>query len=282
MFDTINHKFFKMKKQIFKIITLLIINISFSQERIWVSFYKVDENHRAEYETLMKDVFGKIMKQRINDGCMKNWIFRRVSDNSSMSEQFTHMTIDVYNDGATNYLCNKSANVSSFNDLRMKVNQENESIRKKVFPNQSKEVFQILNDLKNSARNTIYRTNLIKVSGFNKIGKTPKYAIWCFTKTKNQNYEKRHNDKDWLNAAKKSFGHDAWHSFKRDEPVMGSKEWNYITIDAYDNENEIYKGNSPMNSKIRDKMVEKYGTNSSQREIWKRVKTELIFSAKDN
>tara|TARA_X000000950_G_scaffold7352_1_gene8034 strand:- start:73 stop:888 length:816 start_codon:yes stop_codon:yes gene_type:complete len=271
-----------MKRLLFTVFTIFIVNISFSQQRMWVSFYKVDENHRVEYETLMKDVFGKIMKQRVEDGCMKNWIFRRVSNNSSMSEQFTHMTIDVYNDGATNYLCNDEGNLDSFDDLVMKVNQDTEVIRKKVFPNQSKEVFQILNSLKNSARNIIYRTNLVQVSGFNKIGKTPKYAIWCFTKTKNQNYEKRHSDKDWLNAAKKSMGHDAWYSFKRDEPVTGTKEWNYITIDAFDNENEIYKGGSPMSSKTRDMILKKYGTGSSQREIWKRVKTELIFSAKDN
>ena len=267
MFGIINYKLFKMKKLFFTIIFCAIFNPIFSQEdfKIQISFYKVDETKRAEYESVMTDIFGKIMKQRVKEGCMKNWIFRRVIPNSSMGEQFTHMTIDVLNTGSDNYACG-----------------ELESIRKKVFPNQSEEIFNILRDIKNSSRNVIYRTKLSHVSGYNKIeGKNPQFAMFCITKTKNGNYKKRHKDEEWLNAAEKAFGQDAWHAFERDDFVNGTKEWNYLTIDGYENANDIYTGNKPFPSKLNQKIQEKYGKPGSQRDIWKRINTRLIYSAKN-
>ena len=256
-----------MKRLFYIIIFCGIFNPIFSQEdyKIQISFYKVDETKRAEYESVMTDVFGKIMTQRVKEGCMRNWIFRRVIPNSSMAEQFTHMTIDVLNPGSDNYACG-----------------EFENIRKKVFPNQSEKIFNILRDIRNSSRNVIYRTKLSRVSGFNKIGgKAPQFAMFCITKTKNGNYKKRHQDEEWINAAKKSFGHDAWYAFERVDFVNGTKEWNYLTIDAYADANDIYTENKPFPSKLNERIRKKYGTPSSQRDIWKRINTRLIYSAKD-
>ena len=159
-----------MKRLFYIIIFCGIFNPIFSQEdyKIQISFYKVDETKRAEYESVMTDVFGKIMTQRVKEGCMRNWIFRRVIPNSSMAEQFTHMTIDVLNPGSDNYACG-----------------EFENIRKKVFPNQSEKIFNILRDIRNSSRNVIYRTKLSRVSGFNKIGgKAPQFAMFALLKLK--------------------------------------------------------------------------------------------------
>ena len=119
-----------MKRLFYIIIFCGIFNPIFSQEdyKIQISFYKVDET--SEYESVMTDVFGKIMTQRVKEGCMRNWIFRRIP-NSSMAEQFTHMTIDVLNPGSDNYACG-----------------EFENIRKKVFPNQSEKIFNRHKELK--------------------------------------------------------------------------------------------------------------------------------------
>ena len=251
MFGFINYKLFKMKKLFFTIIFCAIFSPILSQEdfKIQISFYKVDETKRGEYESVMTDIFGKIMKQRVKEGYMKNWIFRRVIPNSSMAEQFTHMTIDVLNPDSDNYNCG-----------------ELESIRKKVFPNQSEEIFNILRDIKNSSRNVIYRTKLSHVSGYNKIeGKTAQFAMFCITKTKNGNYKKRHKDEEWLNAAEKAHGKDAWHAFERDDFVNGTKEWNYLTIDGYVNANDIYTGNKPFPSKLNQNI---------QKKIWKTKRTK--------
>ena len=61
-------------KRLFYIIIFCGIFKSFSQEdyKIQISFYKVDETKRAEYESVMTDVFGKIMTQRVKEGCMRN------------------------------------------------------------------------------------------------------------------------------------------------------------------------------------------------------------------
>ena len=68
-------------------------------------FFKVEDGKQAEYETVMKDYYGEIMKENIKNGCMQNWIFRRVLPGTNASNYFTHVTVDVLNPGKTNYQC---------------------------------------------------------------------------------------------------------------------------------------------------------------------------------
>ena len=58
-------------------------------------FYKVDQDKRASYELLMTDFFGPLMQKRVDEGCLSNWLFRRVLPNSSLYGEFTHITIDI-------------------------------------------------------------------------------------------------------------------------------------------------------------------------------------------
>ena len=251
-----------MKKVLMATFAFLIVLTSYSQEsqKIQMSFYKVEESKRVEYETLMKDYFGKIMSERVKLGCMENWIFRRVMPNSSMAEQFTHITIDVLNPGAESYPCD-NLNVEE------------------VFPNISQEMRLMLRDLKNSYRNLIYRTKLKKVAGFNRTGVPMDITIYNFTKTKSPNYKLKHQETS--NIFSDYMNRDAWHAFERDEHISwASKEWDYMTIDGYSSMDKLNTPGKNVPTKLMNSISKKYGSASSQRDIMKRVMAKLIFSAK--
>ena len=252
-----------MNKIILSLAFIVVCSLTMAQtnQKIQMGFYKVDEDMRAEYETVMKDYLGKMMAERVKQGCMSNWIFRRVVPNSSMAENFTHMTIDVMNPGDENYW-----NCDTFDvDL--------------VFPNISPELHSILQEVHRKSRNVIYRTKLDGVAGHNKLDHVGHIAIYNFTKTKSQKYKQKHIK---MGAVFTDYGNrDAWYAFERDEPIdWATKEWDYMTVDVYDSVEKMKSQGKQMPEKIRNEMNKKYGNGNSQREIMKRVMTTLIYAVK--
>ena len=252
-----------MNKIILSLAFIVICSLTMAQtnQKIQMGFYKVDEEMRAEYETVMKDYLGKIMAERVKLGCMSNWIFRRVVPNSSMAENFTHMTIDVMNPGDENYW-----NCDTFDvDL--------------VFPNMSPELHSILQEVHRKSRNVIYRTKLDAVAGLNKLDHVGHIAIYNFTKTKSQKYKQKHIK---MGAVFTDYGNrDAWYAFERDEPIdWATKEWDYMTVDVYDSVEKMKSQGKQIPEKMRNEMNKKYGNSNSQRDIMKRVMTTLIYAVK--
>ena len=59
----------------------------------------------TDYETAMIEYQGVMMKERVKNGCMRNWVFREVLPGSEARKHFTHMTVDVLNLDSKTYNC---------------------------------------------------------------------------------------------------------------------------------------------------------------------------------
>lgn len=250
-----------MKNLNLLLITLFFINVSFSQEGnyITVNFYKVAEGKTNDYEKLMTEYISKIQESRIKSGCMSGWVFRRVQPSTKMSNEITHMTIDIRNKEQIEKNC-------SWNPY--------ESI-----PEISEYLHEVILEKHRSNRKLIYNTQLIEVAGYNKSSETPKIAVFNFIKANNVNaYAKRH--KEWQNNAfKKHSSQVGWHALKRNDLVgNGANEWNYLTIDLFNNLNEANNRKWSMSQIEMEKANKKYGTNASMRVINDKVIATLISS----
>ena len=259
-----------MKKLLLTFLSLsFIANLLIAQDPeailVQFGFYKVEDGRRAEYETVMKDYMGEVMKERIKNGCMQNWIFRRVIPRTNASNYFTHMTIDVLNPGKTNYQCEGVTN-------------------KTVFPDMSEGMHELLLNVHRTSRKVVYRTAVIHVAGYNKNEDFVRYAAYNFIRTypgKGADYRNMHKEytKDiYENHSSQS----AWHAFvRRDAAVGGSEEWNYLTIDGYDNMDQKRTRSINVPEDLSNEVNKKYGKLLDMRDLKYQVVAELIMSAKE-
>ena len=247
-----------------KLLILLLVSSSlYSQQnfKAWVSFYKVDESNRSDYETIMKDYFGKIMTERVKNKCMQNWVFLSVDQNSPLAEEFTHITVDVLNPGTENYTCD-SVTLNS------------------VFPNLPQSAHSMLAQMRNQSRNVIYRTWVESVVGNNSLEKTPTKMVWNFTRALSPLYKMKHIDHPEL--IQKYYNADAWYAFERTENVAyASSEWNYLTIDGFEEPKKMNLPAKPLPTRLQNQIDKKYGPAEKQRDITHRIVTTTIFAASD-
>ena len=259
-----------MKKQLLAVLpAILFANLLIAQveeaTQVNIGFYKVEDGKRAEYETVMMDYFGPIMKKRVENGCMQNWIFRRVAPASNASNYFTHVTIDVLMPGKTNYQCEGVTPES-------------------VFPDMSEGMHQLLWDTRTNSRKVVYRTWTEYVTGFSRDDKVVELAAFNFIRIypgKGANYINSHKEyaKDFF---EKYSNQAAWHALRRIDPLTGgSEEWNYLTIDGYNTMEE--KRNRTMNAPedLVKERIEKYGRNPEMRDLMYHVVTRLLMSARE-
>ena len=228
-------------------------------------FYKVEEGKQAEYETVMKDYLGELMKERIENGCMENWIFRRVLPYTNASNYFTHITIDVLKPGKTNYQC--------------------EGVTKEtVFPEMSEGMHELLLNVHRSSRKVVYRTVVSYVAGFNKNDEIVKYAAYNFIRTlpgKGVDYRNMHKEYQ-KSIYEKYSNQSAWHAFFRSDPAVGgSNEWNYLTVDGYDTMDQKRNRSVNVPEDIAKERNKKYGNYVEMRDLKYQVVAELIMSAKE-
>ena len=232
---------------------------------ITFGFYKVEEGKQAEYETVMKDYIGEFMKERIKNGCIENWIFRRVLPNTSASNYFTHITVDVFKPGKTNRQCEGVTNET-------------------VFPEMSEGMHQLLLNVRATSRKVVYRTRVSYVAGFNKNDAIVKYAAFNFIRTnpgKLNDYKNMHKEYQ-KDIFMKYSNQPAWHSFVRSDPrVGGSEEWNYLTIDGYRTLDQKINRSVNVPENLSKEVNKKYGNYIDMRDLKYQVLTELIMAAKE-
>ena len=261
MFDIINHKLFKMKKLLFILIALLTFNHSYSQEGnyLTINFYKVADGKADDYEKLMTEYISKIQEARIKSGCMNGWVFRRVLPSSKMSNEITHITIDI----RTKEQSEKNCNWSPY----------------KSIPELSEYLHDVLLEKHNSNREFVYSTQLIEVAGYNKLSETPQIAVFNLIKSKNINaYAKRHSE--WQNDAFKKYSSQVgWHALKRNDIIgAGANEWNYLSIDLFNNLDEANNRKWSAPESEINKANKKYGANANTRVITDKIIATLITS----
>jgi len=259
-----------MKKLLLSLLSLFIITpILIAQipegTIVQFGFYKVEEGKQAEYETVMVDYQGEIMKERVRKGCMENWVFRRVLPGTSASNYFTHITIDVLKSGKTNFECE---GISA----------------ETVFPEMSEGMHQLLRNVWQNSRKVVYRTTTSYVAGYNKNDEIPEFAAYNFITTypgKRSDYRNMH--KEYLNDIFLKYSNQtAWHALDRNDPrVGGSEEWNYLTIDGYSSLDQ--KGNRSVNvpDSLSKELNDKYGNTADLRDLKYQVVTRLIMSANE-
>lgn len=249
-------------------LTLSFITILNGQEEtsdsetryVTFGFYKVDENKRSEYETLMTDFFGPLMQKRVDEGCLAGWLFRRVHPNSSLFNEFTHLTIDIMPYGEKTY-------------------QSCDANLDEVFEGLSKNLREFVWKQRNSFRKVILRAQTTGVTGFTESGKSAQIAVYNFTKTLTPMYEKKHLD-NFGEFIVSGSSRVAWYAFKRIDPTAwASKEWDYLTVDGYENLQQLNEPSQFSQVKLQY-YDEKYGLGSEQRDIMSRAVTELIFGTK--
>lgn len=260
-----------MKKLLLTVIPLLLFTsflaaqVSGQNTNILFHFFKVQEGKQAEYETVMKDYYGEIMKENIKNGCMQNWIFRRVLPGTNASNYFTHVTVDVLNPEKTNYQCE-------------------EVTKETVFPEMSEGMHNLLRNVRAKGRKVVYRTSTTYVAGFNKNETIPKYAAFNFIKTnpgKLNDYKNMHIEYQKDNFMKYS-NQPMWHSFVRSDPrVGGSEEWNYLTIDGYETMEQKRDRRVNVPENLTKEINKKYGNYLDLRDLKYQVVTELIMAAKE-
>ena len=244
---------------------VLFFNTTFSQEQLLlIGFYKVKPGMEADYETAMIEYQGKMMKERVKNGCLRNWVFREVLPNSEGRKLFTHMTVDVLNLDSDTYNCSS-------------VTPE------KVFPEMSENMRNIINKVRSSSREVVYRTVVRKVAGVNKGEGLAKFAAFNFIKTKpgkKQAYINR--NKEFSPKQYKNYSNQqAWYAWERyDARVGGLLSWDYLSMDGYNKISD--KLNRVVNTpkSIKDKENKKYGPLSEMRDLNHQVLTRLLFSAK--
>jgi len=223
-----------------------------------IGFYKVDQENRAAYEMLMKDVFGPIMQKRVDEGCLNNWIFRRVLPNSSLFGEFTHMTLDVMLPGEEGYW-NCDANLEE------------------VFPGLSPDVRKYLYQEKNSLRTLVQRVRTSYVAGYTSLTQAPPIAVFNLSKTKSDQYEAKHRD-GFADFFAEGSNTVAWHAMKRIDSTAWAKwEWDYLTVDCYETPAKMREPVHFPAEKSRY-YQENYGPASDQRDILMRAETRLLFA----
>jgi hypothetical protein len=221
-------------------------------------FYKVDQEKRASYELLMTDFIGPLMQQRVDEGCLKNWIFRRVLPNSSLYGEFTHMTIDVMIRGEEGYW-----------DCDAKL--------KEVFPGLSPKIRKLLFEEKNSLRELVHRVRTQYVAGYNSLEKIPPIAVYNLSKTKSNLYESKHLD-GFADFFAEGSNTVAWHAMKRIDSTAWAKwEWDYITADCYERVEQMREATS-FSEERSQYYQDNYGPASAQRDILLRAETRLVFA----
>ena len=250
-----------MKKIIFFLFAFLTFLNSYSQEDnyITINFYKVSEGKTGDYEKLMSEYVSKIQESRIKDGCLSGWVFRKVQPSSKMSNEITHMTIDI----RTKEQSEKNCNWSPY----------------KAIPEISEYLHDVILEKHRSNRKLVYNTKLIEVAGYNKLSKTPQIAVFNLIKANNVSaYAEKH--KEWQNNAFKKYSSQVgWHSLRRDDIIGGgANEWNYLTIDLFNNINEANNRKWSVPQSELNKANEKYGTNQSMRVINDKIIATLISS----
>ena len=222
-------------------------------------FFKVDKAVMPEYETVMKDWFQKVQQARVDNGCIKAWVFRKIVPGSSNhSSEYTHMAIDVYMPGEERPDRSKC-------DIDYA----------KLFPDLSEGMIELLQKVMNN-KERMYNARLKYVSGG---GDLQPYAIYNLTKTKNRSkYINKH--KEYSEIFTKYSDRGAWHAIERIDPE-GYAQWNwdYVTVDAYPSASVARKNVNKVPKKIRNKMLEKYGTGPEQRTIRERFVGLLLAKA---
>jgi hypothetical protein len=223
-----------------------------------LGFYKVDQDKRASYELLMTDFFGPLMQKRVDEGCLSNWLFRRVLPNSSLYGEFTHITIDIMAPGEKGYW-------------------DCDAQLQDVFPGLSPKIRKHLHDEKNSLRKLVHRVRTQYVAGYNSLEKAPQIAIFNLTKTKSNLYEAKHRD-GFADFFAEGSNTVAWHAMKRIDPTAwATGEWNYLTVDCYETSAQMQE--DVKFSEERDQYYkEKYGPSKDQRDILLRADTRLVFA----
>ena len=259
----LSYKLFIMKRTILILIVFGLFNVLNAQQsfKAWVSFYKVDESSRSDYEVMMKDYFGEIMTERVKNGCMQNWVFLSVDQNSPMAEKFTHITVDVLMPGSENYSCD-AVTLNS------------------VFPNLPQSAHSMMAKMRNQSRNVVYRTRVESIVGDNSLDKTPQKMVWNFTRALSPLYKMKHMEHPEL--IQKYYNADAWFAFERTESVAyASSEWNYLTVDGFENSEKMNLPAKPLPSKVQNQIDKKYGPAEKQRDITHRIITTTLFASAD-
>ena len=227
-------------------------------------FFKVDDDKQAEYETVMKDYYGPIMKERVKNGCLQNWVFRRVLPGTNARNYFTHVTIDVLNPGKNNYQCEKVT-------------------AKTVFPTMSEGMHNLMAKVRTS-RKVVYRTSTSYVTGFNKNDSIPTFAAFNFIRTKPgklNDYKNMHLEYQKDNFMKYS-NQLVWHALVRNDARSGgSAEWNYLTIDGYDTMSQKRNRSVNVPEKLSKEINKKYGSFIDMRDLKHQVVTRLIMAASE-
>ncbi len=221
-------------------------------------FYKVDQDKRASYELLMTDFFGPLMQKRVDEGCLSNWIFRRVLPNSSLYGEFTHMTIDVMIRGEEGYW-------------------DCDAQLQEVFPGLSPKIRKHLVEEKNSLRELVHRVRTQYVAGYNSLENVPPIAVYNLSKTKSNLYEAKHRD-GFADFFAEGSNTVAWHAMKRIDSTAWAKwEWDYITADCYETVEQMREAAS-FSEQRNQYYKEKYGPSKDQRDILLRAETRLVFA----
>ena len=254
-----------MKYLITLFFCVLFFNTTHSQEQLLrIGFYKVNPGMEADYETAMIEYQGVMMKERVKNGCMRNWVFREVLPGSEARKHFTHMTVDVLNLDSKTYNCPS-------------VTPE------KVFPKMSENMRNIIDKVRSTSRKVVYRTVVRKVAGFNKGDSLVEFAAFNFIKTKpgkKQAYINR-NKEFSLKEYKNHSNQQAWYAWERyDAKAGGLMSWDYLSMDGYNKASD--KLNRVVNTpkSIKDKENKKYGPLADMRDLNHQVLTRLLYSAK--
>ena len=81
----------------------------------------------------------------------------------------------------------------------------------------------------------------------------------------------------------KYYNADAWFAFERTESVAyASSEWNYLTIDGFENSDKMNLPAKPVPTKLLNQIDKKYGPTEKQRDITHRIVTTTLFAASDH
>ena len=252
---------FKMKKIIFVLFALLTFIHSHSQEGnyLTINFYKVADGKTQEYEKLMTEYISKIQEERIKSGCLSSWVFRRVLPSSKMSNEISHITIDIRTKEQTENDCNWNP----YNSI----------------PEISEYLHEVILEKHRSNRKLVYNTQLMEVAGYNKLSEAPNVAVFNLIKANNvSNYAKRH--REWQNNAfQKHSSQVAWHALMRNDIIgAGDNEWNYLSIDLFNNLEEANNRKWTIPQKEMNLANKKYGSNQDMRVIKDKIIATLISS----
>lgn len=250
-----------MKYLLLLTLTIGALNLNFSQEGnyLTINFYKVAEGKTQDHEKLMTEYISKIQEERIKSGCLSGWVFRRVLPSSKMSNEISHITIDI----RTKEQAEKDCNWNAYNSI----------------PEISEYLHEVILEKHNLNRKLVYSTQLIEVAGYNKISEVPNVAVFNLTKVNNLDmYAKRH--REWQNNAFQNYSSQVgWHALMRNDLIGGgANEWNYLTIDLFNNLEEANNRKWSLPQKEFDMANKKYGSNNDLRVINDKIIATLILS----